>query len=649
MGKREREDKSAASSNAVASAKPRRGSVGSSQNASSSKLLSGNSAAKPSVSASASKSSAASSASAKPSAQMSFEDLLKDISSSSDTALVNKASAVTSERKKDTEQQKTKQNSHANTPAASAAAAGAGKAKAQAPSAAAGASAAPAKLAPKQKAGKSKAPVFKGGFDSDEEGGGDDAAVESSDDAEDDEEDDEEVDADGDDNDEGGSDDEEQEEEDEEDDDAALLDESTGGLSINQHKKQLEKLKESDPKFYAYLQKTSANLLSFGEGEADAEEGEEEEEEEEAGDDQEPGDDDEEDEGEPMEEGDGGRKRKGPHEQETLTAESAKSILAQAFEAKTWRGLVRACQAFRAACYSGDSADVLSRLGLASSGGSGYGKSKKNKDRSGGNEKGKAKVSAAEAAEGEMNKLKALRFRVNSSKVFMMVVQEVLTKAGAAFAHHMGAPRGQKQQQKQAEGAGAAGPADAAAEADDGIDINGINTRIPLSDYPGYTKVAQLAKGLLMCTVHLLSQTTEPSFITFTLRSLRSFIPYLQGQGALTKKVLRSLLSLFGSHENAGVRLQAYMRVRQAAVVLPYPTIDLCLKGCYMAFVRGAKVRGLTERDGGCICQRKPPRSMTIVSICRHLLHPRIHPFPASSFIVCHLYSCFFPARAVHD
>lgn len=42
------------------------------------------------------------------------------------------------------------------------------------------------------------------------------------------------------------------------------------------------------------------------------------------------------------------------------------------------------------------------------------------------------------------------------------------------------------------------------------------------------------------------------------------------------------------------VRLQAYLRVRQMAVVLPFPFVESCMKGLYLSFAKRAKVAPTT-------------------------------------------------------
>ena len=250
---------------------------------------------------------------------------------------------------------------------------------------------------------------------------------------------------------------------------------------------------------------------------------------------------------------------------ELLTLEVARAILASAFVDRTWRGLARACKAFRAACFAGEVAYTATQLGLSFGGAAP--KTLKSGKAAGGNAKGRAKPTAEDALQASEGKQQRPHFTVASSRVFHLVVTEVLQRAGAALAFHMGTPHG----------------------GNFSFAESVLPERVPLEDFPGRAKVAPLAKGIIMCALQLLATSSDAAMLTFVLRSLRLYVPYLQGQGSLTRKVTRALLELFSSHPEGSVRLAAYMRVRQCASALPYPAIDGCLKGAYMAFVRGAK------------------------------------------------------------
>ena len=347
-------------------------------------------------------------------------------------------------------------------------------------------------------------------------------------------------------------------------------DEEEDNLSMKKHRDELKSLATKDPAFYAYMQKNSSNLLEFGDEEEEEEEGEEEEDGEDGG----ALDMDEEEDG-----GDNGltSMRK---DAQLLTIEIAREISTSAFEQKDLRGLQRAVKAFRAACFSGDSAGLGE---MASSGGGGGDGGDEYEDDGGLSERrrkkvlkasdqskhGKAKPTAESSLKLADRKLRKLHFRITSGKVFHLVITDVLKRAGAALVLHLGAVKG----------ADAKTP-DSALFCPEGVQ---------LSKFPGYTRVNSLAKSIIVCALHLLDASSDPSMLTFILRGLRLYLPFCQGHGSLSRKLTRSMLSLFSSNEDPGVRVAAYMRIRQCALALPYPSIDKCLKGSYMSYVRATK------------------------------------------------------------
>jgi nucleolar complex protein 2 len=106
---------------------------------------------------------------------------------------------------------------------------------------------------------------------------------------------------------------------------------------------------------------------------------------------------------------------------------------------------------------------------------------------------------------------------------------------------------------------------------------------------------------------YLLGQITEPSLLAFTLSRLERFLPFLVLFPRLAKFYLRTLLSLWAVSEALDVKLAAFLRVRQAATVLPFPFLEHCLKGAYLAYARNAKfvseasLPGLTLMGNGLV------------------------------------------------
>jgi hypothetical protein len=313
-------------------------------------------------------------------------------------------------------------------------------------------------------------------------------------------------------------------------------------------------------------------MLSFG-GEGEDEEGEEAEEEE--------AEEAEEEEGEGAgaaagADADGGEGEEGEEPPApapaSLSLGEARRILSAAFEKPTLRSLARALQAFRAACYMGETAEMQSVLGLDDKGGGGGGgggggrgaPGKKNKKDRDGRELSARMAEEAPAA-------RPLRYRIHSPKVFMLLVTTVMRCApGALLALAWGS------------GKASAAPSSSAAKA--------------LATAPAWARASPLARSLLTCVQHLLATARDPRLLVFLLRALAPHVPLLQAFPVLTRKCLKTLTGLWAAPPAAsnGVRLVAFLRLRQMAATLPYPTIDAVLKAVYLAYARACRA-GLSE------------------------------------------------------
>ena len=71
---------------------------------------------------------------------------------------------------------------------------------------------------------------------------------------------------------------------------------------------------------------------------------------------------------------------------------------------------------------------------------------------------------------------------------------------------------------------------------------------------------------------------TNASMQAFILRRLRPSAVFLRPFEKLTRKLLKAALQLFGTAEDRAVRVQAILFVRQVAIVLPQPALNMCLK-----------------------------------------------------------------------
>jgi nucleolar complex protein 2 len=109
-----------------------------------------------------------------------------------------------------------------------------------------------------------------------------------------------------------------------------------------------------------------------------------------------------------------------------------------------------------------------------------------------------------------------------------------------------------------------------------------------------WKKVEPLAKSFLGNTLHLLGQLTDADMSRFLLARLNACVPFMHTFERLTKKILKAVLSLFGSGEPA-LRVQSILLIRNMAAVLPPPTLEKAAKGVYRQFAANAKFINATS------------------------------------------------------
>ncbi|CAN0226958.1 unnamed protein product, partial [Discosporangium mesarthrocarpum] len=114
--------------------------------------------------------------------------------------------------------------------------------------------------------------------------------------------------------------------------------------------------------------------------------------------------------------------------------------------------------------------------------------------------------------------------------------------------------------------------------------------------------------GFFRSILHILGQLQDHDLLCFVLSSLEGYIPFLVPFPGLARAYLKALLALWGEHSASssssssgrgrkgggggdaagGVRLLAYLRIRQMATALPFPFVEGCMKGLYLAFAKRA-------------------------------------------------------------
>ena len=267
---------------------------------------------------------------------------------------------------------------------------------------------------------------------------------------------------------------------------------------IEEHQKELESLKDTDPEFYKFLQTEDSGLLDFDESEG--EESEEDEDEDEDGD---------------------KKKDKGSFsDAKTLTTATVAKLCERAAGGEALGAARNLFRAYRAAAHYGDE-DADEEAGV----------------------------------------------KLASSAAFHTLVTFTLEEADTILRGLLGQPQ--------------AGHPDEA-------------RLFKPHQQSRWKKVEPLAKSFLGNTLHLLGQLTDADMSRFLLARLNACVPFMHTFERLTKKILKAVLSLFGSGEPA-LRVQSILLIRNMAAVLPPPTLEKAAKGVYRQFAANAKFINATS------------------------------------------------------
>eukprot|EP00967_Tisochrysis_lutea_P117057 scaffold189025_cov32-Tisochrysis_lutea.AAC.1 len=346
--------------------------------------------------------------------------------------------------------------------------------------------------------------------------------------------------------------------------------------AVSSHKSELEKLKESDPEFFKYLQTTDQSLLEFGHGESDEEEEEDDEEDEEEEEDEDEDneedneeeeeldeleeisaheageDDDEEEEGDIRADDDedekeeeeprppSKRKRSSVRETVELTSHMVEGwTRALSGGAVHKASLKMIVGAFRSAVRFGD------------------------EDKGG-------------ASDG-------VNFVFSSSSVFNQLMQFCIGQMDAVLRAHVegvDAPRK----------AGKSGVTGARAPQRTKGGVMRVDT------LPHWRAHQLIIKSYL---IHLLrfiehlaeSMERQAEMLHVALGQLHRLVPFLLPFPRLCPKALRALVRVWAAPEAGGQQctLLAYASIRQLAIEAPAPMLDSCFKALYLAYARASK------------------------------------------------------------
>ncbi|KAK1929175.1 Nucleolar complex protein 2 [Phytophthora citrophthora] len=104
-----------------------------------------------------------------------------------------------------------------------------------------------------------------------------------------------------------------------------------------------------------------------------------------------------------------------------------------------------------------------------------------------------------------------------------------------------------------------------------------------------WKKYSLVIRRFFSCACYLLEQTTGQDIQTFVLRELVHYIPFVVPCPKTSRRMLKALLKLWAKSLNANVCMLAFVRIRDMALAVPFPFLELCLKGIYVTYMRNTK------------------------------------------------------------
>ncbi|KAJ0403393.1 hypothetical protein ATCC90586_005337 [Pythium insidiosum] len=104
-----------------------------------------------------------------------------------------------------------------------------------------------------------------------------------------------------------------------------------------------------------------------------------------------------------------------------------------------------------------------------------------------------------------------------------------------------------------------------------------------------WKKHSLVIKRFFGCVTYVLSHTTGQDIQTFVLRELAHYLPFVVPCQKTASRLLRTLLKLWAKSLNNTVCMLAFVRIRDLALQMPFPFLELALKGIYITYMRNTK------------------------------------------------------------
>jgi nucleolar complex protein 2 len=210
----------------------------------------------------------------------------------------------------------------------------------------------------------------------------------------------------------------------------------------------------------------------------------------------------------------------------------------------------------------------------------------------------KAACHMADAADDENQKEKGLKYHIESSAVFDRLVVTTLSRCHEEFHYHL-LGKGSEEKtplHEKKEPSTDDDPEDENAEVDEN---QPLNPKL-LEKSRRWAEVKPILFTFLKATMHVISEAKEPDLVSFVLKAMSKYVPYMTPFPRVAEPMLKTLTSLWSapidsSEDYQVVRLHSFLRIRQLALTQPFPFIEECLKKLYLAYAQRAKFAGASS------------------------------------------------------
>ena len=302
---------------------------------------------------------------------------------------------------------------------------------------------------------------------------------------------------------------------------------------LNRHRDELQSLQDKDPEFFQYLQQNDANLLNFGDENDDENEDlegelEEDIEDIDLSDDEEEGEEEEEEDVSGDIPESGKRSKSRDHSVVEVTEELLNETIEKA-QSGSLSALKKLLSIFRSACLPAN------------------------------NEAGEDE----EVVDQSPN-----TFIIPSPEIYQLVMVGVTDNAHVAMYKQLD------------------------------LEELSMDNLAKMDKHPRWKKVQFMVLSYYKSILHTLASlaiaSKQEQVSVFLITSLEAYLPLLSPMPRLAKAVLKSLLTLWSqglppNEDEADVRVNAFLRIRQMALMLPGSIREECFRSIYLRYARGCK------------------------------------------------------------